>query len=119
MNLLPVNLKEFAKSNPGGITISLSGFTQKIYEIAHKGGNIEVVKENMKKLSSALREAKVSTIVSVYYHKYRYNLDEVKLMEEFAKSLGFGFELIGHILCRLKKVKDYIEGSLQNPMLIL
>lgn len=114
LNLLPDNLEEFAESNPGGITISLSGFTQKVYGIAHRGGNIEIVKENMRKLSLALRKAKASTIVFVYYHKYRYNLDEIELMEEFAKSLGFGFGADWAYFMPIEKVKDYIKGSLQK-----
>ncbi|MDI6717461.1 MAG: radical SAM protein [Patescibacteria group bacterium] len=111
LNLLPVNLKEFAETNPGGITISLSGFTQKVYEIAHKGGDIEIIKENMRKLSMALREANVSTSVNVYYHKYKHNLDEVKLMEDFAKSLGFGFGADWAYFMPIEGVKRYIDGN--------
>ena len=35
------------------IRISLSGFTQSIYEQGHRGGNIEKVKANMRRLSAA------------------------------------------------------------------
>lgn len=112
LNFIPVNLKGFVESNPEEITISLSGFTQKVYGIAHKGGDIEIVKENMRKLSAALKEANSSTNVNVYYHKYKHNLDEIKLMEEFAKSLGFGFGADWAYFMPIEGVKKYIEGNL-------
>ena len=59
----------------------------------------------MRKLSSALK-ANSSTCVNVY-HKYKHNLDEIKLMEEFTKSLGFGLEPTGLILCQLRELKIY------------
>lgn len=111
LNFIPVDLKGLAESNPGGITVSLSGFTQKVYGIAHRGGDIEVVKENMRKLSAALKEANASTSVNVYYHKYKYNLEEVKLMEEFAKSLGFGFGADWAYFMPIEGVKRYIDGN--------
>lgn len=112
LNLLPANLEEFASANPGGITISLSGFTQKIYEIGHRGGNIEIVKKNMRKLSSALAETKASTEVTVFYHKYRHNLHEVELMKNFAQSLGFSFGADWAYYMPIEGVKAYIEGNL-------
>ncbi len=112
LNLLPLNLDEFVSANPGGITISLSGFTQKTYEIAHKGGNIETVKENMLKLISALRKANSPAIATVYYHKYLHNLNEVEPMEKFAKSLGFSFGADWAYFMPIEGVKKYIEGTL-------
>ena len=112
LNFIPADLKGLAESNSGGITISLSGFTQKVYGIAHKGGDIEIVKENMRKLSAALKEANSSTCVNVYYHKYKHNLDEIKLMEEFAKSLGFGFGADWAYFMPIEGVKKYIDGNL-------
>ncbi len=112
LNLIPANLEEFAKANPGGITISLSGFTQKIYEIGHRGGNIETVKKNMAKLSSALIKVNASTIVTVYYHKYLYNLHEIEPMKNFANSLGFNFGSDWAYYMPIEGVKAYLEDTL-------
>jgi MoaA/NifB/PqqE/SkfB family radical SAM enzyme len=112
LNLLPANLEEFASANPGGFTISLSGFTQKVYEIGHRGGNIETVKENMRKLSLALQKMKATTAVTVYFHKYLYNLREVELMKNFAESLGFSFGADWAYYMPIEKVKAYLEGKL-------
>lgn len=114
LNLLPADINAFAVSSPDGITISLSGFTQKVYKIAHRGGNIETVKENMRKLSEAFKKEHSSTSVSVYYHKYFHNLHEIEYMEKFAKSLGFNFGADWAYFMPIDGVKKYMEGTLSE-----
>jgi MoaA/NifB/PqqE/SkfB family radical SAM enzyme len=101
-----------AAANPEGITISLSGFTQGVYAVGHRGGNIELVKENMRRLSAALRNAKASTDVTVYYHKYLHNLHEIDLMREYSESLGFSFGAGWAYYMPVERVQAYIEGTL-------
>lgn len=73
------------------IIISLSGWTQEVYEKGHAGGKIEKVKANMKILADAnnARETKVN--IAVNYHIYNDNQHEISLMKEYATSLGIGF----------------------------
>lgn len=112
LNLLPFDLDEFSKAGLGSLTISLSGFSQKIYEIGHRGGNIETVKENMRKLSLALKKAGASTKITVYYHKYLYNLEEIDLMKNFAESLGFAFGHDWAYFMPIEGIKDYLDDKL-------
>ena len=101
-----------ALSNPDGITISLSGFTQEVYSIGHKDGDIEIVKNNMRRLSEALRANRATTEVTVYYHKYLHNLSEVDRMREYAESLGLKFGAGWAYYMPIERVHDYVEGRL-------
>jgi len=103
---------KIAAANPDGITVSLSGFTQDIYARGHRGGNVEVVKENMRRLSAALRSAKSSADVTVYYHKYKHNLHEIDLMREFSESLGFSFGADWAYYMPVERVEAYVKGML-------
>lgn len=102
----------FAAAEPDGVTISLSGFTQDTYSIGHKEGDIDVVKENMHRLSDALRRAQAKSEVTVYYHKYLHNLHEEKLMREYAESLGFLFGSGWAYYMPIERVMSYLDGSL-------
>ena len=56
--------------NPDYFRVSLSGFTQAVYEIGHRGGNIEIVKRNMERLAKAHAESSAKTQIEVFYHRY-------------------------------------------------
>jgi organic radical activating enzyme len=106
------NAEEMFDSNPDQLRISLSGFSQSIYEQGHAKGDIEKVKQNMHELRDAKRRAgNVHTEVHVFYHKYRYNLDEVHLMRDLAKSLGFGWWESWAYYMPLEKVIELVEGK--------
>lgn len=82
---------EVFAAKPDMIIISLSGFTQEVYEKGHAGGKIDKVKANMKILAEACKAAKSDTKVLVNYHVYKDNEHERPLMEKYATELGIGF----------------------------
>lgn len=91
-NLNHVNrLDDVLAAQPDFIIISLSGFTQEIYERGHAGGNIEKVKKNMVVLSEANARANPKIHIAVNFHQYTDNDHELPLMKEYATGLGFGF----------------------------
>ena len=45
------NLAQALAANPRSLRISVSGFTQEVYGRTHRGGDIEVVKNNMRVLA--------------------------------------------------------------------
>jgi pyruvate-formate lyase-activating enzyme len=92
--------------------ISLSGFSQSVYEISHSGGDVERVKRNMIRLSEAKKTTGSRMRTHVYYHKYAHNLHELSRMEEFARSLGFDFLADWAYLMPMEKLLAYIEGEL-------
>ena len=84
---------EVLAARPDLIIISLSGFTQEVYVKGHAGGNIERVKENMRKIAEANNvipeERRVKILVN--YHVYNDNAHEIEPMREYATNLGLGF----------------------------
>lgn len=84
---------ETLEAGPDLIIISLSGWTQEVYEKGHVGGNIEKVKKNMRILAETNNamplEKRVNIMVN--FHVYLDNGHEVSPMQEYAKNLGLGF----------------------------
>lgn len=68
--------------------ISVSGWTQPIYERSHQYGDIEELKSNMQRLAQIKHKR---TFVRVSWHDYEYNRHEQAKMREYAQSLGFTF----------------------------
>ena len=96
--------------NPDQFRVSLSGFTQAVYEIGHRGGDIEVVKANMRRLAKAKSETGSGTRIEVLYHRYLHNVDDIVPMADFAKSLGFEFRTHLAYLTIVEKVIEFSEG---------
>jgi MoaA/NifB/PqqE/SkfB family radical SAM enzyme len=123
--LLSTNLTLFKRgpailaARPDRLIISVSGWTQPIYERSHKGGNIEVVKKNMAEVAR-LRDPR--TDISVTWHRYPYNEHEMPLMREYAHKLGFTFLSYGTSLCpplrALEVWKTGIEDSSSEDLMI-
>lgn len=76
---------------PDMIIISLSGFTQEVYEKGHAGGKIDKVKENMKLLAEANNRANPRITICVNYHVYNDNGHEIEPMKAYTEGLGLGF----------------------------
>ena len=109
------HLKDAAALLTSGIKtfrISLSGFTQEVYAIGHRGGYIDKVKRNMRLLADAKRagNSRRGARVHVYFHKYRHNLHEIAPMEAFARELGFDFLADWAFLMPLEKLLAYADG---------
>jgi len=84
---------ETLEAGPDLLIISLSGWTQEVYEKGHAGGNIEKVKANMRILAEAnnQRPADKRIDIRVNFHVYTDNSHEIEPMREYAASLGLGF----------------------------
>lgn len=82
---------ELLAAGPDLIIISLSGFTQEIYERGHVGGKIEKVKSNMRTIAEAKNKLSPKVQILVNFHVYDYNEHEIAPMKEYATNLGLGF----------------------------
>jgi hypothetical protein len=98
------NLEEVILENPSSIRISVSGFTQDTYGRTHRGGDIEQVKKNMRRLSELKTKAKVGTKISVAFHRYLSNLNDELPMKRYSEQLGFEFSPMWAVLLPLEKV---------------
>lgn len=84
-------VEETLEAGPELMIISLSGFTQEVYEKGHAGGKIDKVKANMKIIADANNARTNKINIAVNYHIYNDNQHEVPLMKDYAVSLGIGF----------------------------
>lgn len=90
-------LDDVLAARPDMIIVSLSGFTQEVYEKGHAGGNIENVKANMRLLAEANGRliqkdgGGPGVDIQINYHVYKDNQHEAELMREYCKNLGLGF----------------------------
>jgi hypothetical protein len=98
---------------PHSIRISCSGFTQTVYEKAHKGGDIETVKNYMARLSAAKSP---TTHVHLLWHQYPHNEHESSLMEDYCARLGFAFVPAQAYHTPLETVVEaWAQGRNANP----
>jgi MoaA/NifB/PqqE/SkfB family radical SAM enzyme len=100
------------RARPDEISISVSGFHQDTYGVTHAGGDIEVVKTHIRALAEARKRLASKTVVSVLFHKYRTNLDDLPLVKDFATSLGLDFKECWASFFPLEKVLTYAKPEL-------
>ena len=98
-------------ANPDIIKISVSGFNQKSYGTTHRGGNIELVKQNMQILADAKSSHASQTRVLVIFHRYLDNQDEETSMRKFASSLDFDFTTYWAYLMPLEKNLAFLDPN--------
>lgn len=100
------------EAKPDWLLISVSGWTQSIYERSHKGGNIQTVRDNMLVVKANRPE---DMYVQVSWHRYKYNEHELILMQDYAESLGFKFvPYITSLLPHTRAVKVW-ETGIEDP----
>jgi hypothetical protein len=109
------NMEAIMQADPGNWVISLSGFSQDLYQRTHTMGDIEVVKENMRKLRDYKKKHNSNTQVSVSYHCYKDNMGaDYQDMSSFCRELGFIFVPTVAYFYPLEKVMDAYEGRLKQ-----
>lgn len=97
---------------PFNLIVSLSGWTQDIYERSHKNGDVEQVRKNLLLIK---KYRKPGTSIRISWHRYKYNTHEEATMEQFVQEeLGAGFfwTPYGIGLLPLEKVEGRWNGDL-------
>ncbi|MDX9689611.1 MAG: radical SAM/SPASM domain-containing protein [Proteobacteria bacterium] len=99
-------------AQPSGIKISVSGFTQEIYGRSHVGGDIDLVKANMRRISDFMRaNGLTETKIWVGYHVYNDNGGvEYLRMRDFCEELGFAMDPYLAFLSPLEWSVEIAEG---------
>lgn len=94
------------------VIVSLSGMTQEIYEINHRGGNFELVMSNLDILLSDRRNPKDTCI---HWLSHKYNEFQLPLIEEYCKNKGVNW--IKYPLgCTIEElVEGFDHELLQTP----
>jgi MoaA/NifB/PqqE/SkfB family radical SAM enzyme len=76
------------------LTISISGFEQSVYEVNHRGGNVEWVKRNLEKLSMLKRSGQTKVDATLRMLRFDYNAEEEIKLRYYAVGLGINFEVL-------------------------
>lgn len=85
-------LDDLLASGIDQIQISVSGFSQEIYQRAHVRGKIDSVKKNLVVLREAMDRLGVKPDIYLTYHMYKDNTKEdYEHIKDFVESLGFTF----------------------------
>jgi len=87
-----VNFDRLLNSGFTQLYVSVSGFTQSMYERYHRGGNIELVKRNLEYAAEYKIKNNINGNMWIRYLNFGYNSDEAKLFENYANNLGILFE---------------------------
>jgi len=75
------------------IKIQLSGWTQDIYSIQIRYGEVEKLKENIRMLARMNREGNYGTIILIDYILYNYNKHQLPLVRQFCQELGVNMNI--------------------------
>lgn len=112
------NIEEVLNATPYCLRVSVSGFTQPVYSRNHAGGNIEIVKDNLARLSAVIRTKRRQTQIHVYYLRFKYNLHEESAMRDYSRKLGFGFHPVWALFIPVEKVLSFADpGSGESALL--
>lgn len=70
------------------LIVSLSGFTQPVHAVNHRGGNIELVKRQLRIIGRAKQEGRITTRVDIRYFLFPHSEKEFERFRDFGASLG-------------------------------
>lgn len=96
MTIISTNGLLFTEENARGILeagidcikIQLGGFTQDIYGIQIRYGEVEKLKENIRMVARLKKELKANTVILIDWITYNYNRHQVPLIRQFCNELG-------------------------------
>ena len=99
-DFLPLLLEQ-----PDILKISVSGFHQEVYGTTHNGGDIELVKRNMRTIRALLDRYELNRVrVMVGYHIYSNNSGpDYESMKALCRELGFLFQPRRASFCNILK----------------
>jgi MoaA/NifB/PqqE/SkfB family radical SAM enzyme len=108
-------IKKIIKSKPDYLKISLSGFYPKAYDNTHTGGDIDLVKKNLKLIKNYIDQFGSEILVDINYHLYRDNSGEnLYKMEELTNDLGFILSKTHALVMPLERVMSHLDGNTDN-----
>jgi MoaA/NifB/PqqE/SkfB family radical SAM enzyme len=87
------NLEEIIAAKPAHLTVSCSGYGPEHYEITHTGGSWDKFSSNLHKLSELVKKYGDETVVTLFYHVNRQNVDEYPKIYALGEKLGFAVSI--------------------------
>lgn len=93
------------------ISFSMPGFSQSSYDKVH-GFRFEKIKQNIAMFVGHLKKIGYRNKVKIFYHIYQFNLDEIILAKEFAKTIDADFVPYYAFIADYDKAKNYLLNRL-------
>lgn len=87
------NARQLLEAGVDLVKIHISGFTQPVHAIQHRRGDVERIKENIRRMTAMRDAAKLPTIILLDYILYRHNEHELAAARQFARDLGILFNI--------------------------
>jgi MoaA/NifB/PqqE/SkfB family radical SAM enzyme len=112
LNVFPT-MREVVKERPSYIRVSLSGYSNDVYQQTHRKGDVNRVKANMHLLRHYMDIYKSDVVVQVGYHVYRTNFpDDFLSMRRLCDELGFLFAPTIATLMPVEKAAKAVDGEI-------
>lgn len=90
---------------------SLSGMTKESYERIH-GFDIEIIKENIRKMICNMRQNGFKGQAALSFHVYRFNQNELEMARKFSEETGMIFEPIYAYFASMSLLEKYLHGEM-------
>lgn len=119
---LSTNASKLADLDPRPLThlrqfiFSMPGFSQTSYDHIHRL-NFNTVKRNIETYCKLVSKAAPNAILTMSYHVYQFNLDEMEVAEQFCKDNGIYFSPFFAYLMDFNQSKTYLDHSMNSSLL--
>jgi len=95
------------------IRFSMCGFSQQSYDRIHKF-EFDRIRGNISTIVSRLRSLGYNKLIEICFHVYRFNTDEIRECERFAKDLGITPVFYDAYVNDWWQFEAFVQGTLSN-----
>ncbi len=95
------------------ISFSMPGFSQSSYDRIH-GFRFAKIKQKITMFAENLKDIGYRHKVKIFFHIYQFNLDEIILAKEFAKTIEADFVPYYAFIADYEKAKNYLLNQLSS-----
>lgn len=110
------DLEPLVKTQPSWFRVSVSGADPDTYAVIHRGGDYNLVRENMYKLAELKAKYSPNMFIEVNYHLYTHNLAGVKTIASLCTELGFTLRTNYAFIDPVDMVMDYAADKPVSPL---
>lgn len=111
-----VHLDRDVLTNLRELKFSMPGFSQSSYDRIH-GFHFETILDNIEILVKNIRKEESPCRVTMLYHIYQFNVDEMRLAAEFCNENSIKFAPYCARLADYNFKKSYLDGSISRELL--
>ena len=103
------DFKNVIKAKPLWLRVSMSGWG-KNYEVIHRRGKFDVLFKNLHLLSKYRTAYSPDTMIEVFFHRYKHNVEDIQPVKNLCDELGFEFRSIYASIIGFETVSNLLDG---------